>query len=50
MRAFADLMNNRDGRHLHHWIIQIQADGLPALYPFTAGLSRTSTPSSPDSA
>lgn len=42
VRAFAGLMNNRNGRHLHHWIAQVQADDLPALHTFTVGLISTS--------
>ncbi|WXH43010.1 transposase family protein [Streptomyces netropsis] len=34
MRAFADLMNNRQGRHLHQWIAPVEADDLPALHTF----------------
>ncbi|MEV4872077.1 transposase [Streptomyces syringium] len=40
VRAFADLMNNRNGRHPHRRIAQVQADGLPALHAFTAGLTQ----------
>ncbi|WP_087924530.1 transposase [Streptomyces albireticuli] len=38
VRAFAELMNNRQGRRLHSWIALVQADDLPALHTFTTGL------------
>ncbi|MFE5873583.1 ISL3 family transposase [Streptomyces roseifaciens] len=40
VRAFADLMNNRNGHQLHHWIAKVKADDLPALHTFTAGLAQ----------
>lgn len=40
VRAFADLMNNRNGRHLHRWISRVEADDLPALHTFIAGLAQ----------
>ncbi|GHC72934.1 ISL3 family transposase [Streptomyces cinnamoneus] len=40
VRAFADLMNNRNGHQLHHWIAKAQADDLPALHTLTAGLAQ----------
>ncbi|MEU3829814.1 transposase [Streptomyces sp. NPDC029080] len=38
--AFADLMNNRHGHRLNEWIARVEADDLPALHTFTAGLAR----------
>ncbi|MFJ1990863.1 transposase [Streptomyces asiaticus] len=40
VRAFAELMNNRQGRHLGTWIARVQDDDLPALHTFTTGLSQ----------
>ncbi|MEV6319541.1 transposase [Streptomyces sp. NPDC051776] len=38
VRAFAELMNNRHGRHLKEWITAVRADQIPALQTFAAGL------------
>ncbi|MEU9015952.1 ISL3 family transposase, partial [Streptomyces sp. NPDC048479] len=38
VRDFAELMNNRRGRHLKKWIAAVQADQIPALNTFAAGL------------
>ncbi|MFJ8026821.1 transposase [Streptomyces sp. NPDC096311] len=41
VRAFAELMNDRQGKHLDQWITQIQADDdLPALHTFVTGLGQ----------
>ncbi|MFE2720622.1 transposase [Streptomyces mirabilis] len=40
IRAFAELMNNREGRHLGQWIDRVQADDLPALHSFVNGLGQ----------
>ncbi|MET7913970.1 ISL3 family transposase [Streptomyces avermitilis] len=40
VRAFAELMNNRQGRHLDQWITSVQADDLPALHTFVTGLGQ----------
>ncbi|MFI1259236.1 ISL3 family transposase [Streptomyces netropsis] len=40
VRAFPGLMNNRNGRQLHLWVAKVQADDLPALHTFTAGLTQ----------
>ncbi|MGW1170562.1 DesA/ISL3 alpha bundle tail domain-containing protein [Streptomyces sp. NPDC002550] len=40
VRAFAELMNNRQGRHLDQWIDAVQADDLPALHGFATGLGQ----------
>ncbi|MFB8778032.1 hypothetical protein [Streptomyces broussonetiae] len=37
VRAFAQLMNDRQGEHLNEWITQVQADELPALHTFVTG-------------
>jgi len=39
-RVFAELMNNRQGRHLDQWIDRVQADDLPALHSFVNGLAQ----------
>ncbi|GGJ08452.1 hypothetical protein [Streptomyces brasiliensis] len=33
VRAFAELMDNRRGRHLDGWIVRVQDDDIPALSP-----------------
>ncbi|WP_058043776.1 transposase [Streptomyces roseifaciens] len=38
VRAFAELMNNRQVHQVHSWIARFQADDLPALHTFAAGL------------
>ncbi|MET9088879.1 transposase [Streptomyces sp. NPDC004237] len=38
VRTFAELMNNRRGRQLKEWIAAVQADQIPALNTFAAGL------------
>lgn len=38
--AFAELMNNRQGRNLDQWIAGVQADDLPALHGFVNGLGQ----------
>ncbi|MEV8099489.1 transposase [Kitasatospora sp. NPDC085879] len=38
VRAFAELMNNRRGRKLKEWIATVQADQIPAVATFAAGL------------
>jgi transposase len=38
VRAFAELMNDRRGRQLKKWIAAVQADQVPALHSFAAGL------------
>ncbi|MGW7381821.1 hypothetical protein [Streptomyces sp. NPDC054794] len=40
VRAFAELMNGRQGRHLDQWITQVQAEDLPALHTFVTGLGQ----------
>ncbi|MFE9883383.1 ISL3 family transposase, partial [Streptomyces sp. NPDC005784] len=40
VRAFAELMNNRQGQHLGQWIERVQADDLPALHSFVNGLGQ----------
>jgi transposase len=40
VRSFAELMNNRDGHRLGQWITAVQADDVPALHTFTAGLAQ----------
>ncbi|WP_405753190.1 transposase [Streptomyces sp. NBC_00012] len=40
VRAFAELMNNRQGRQLGQWIEHVQADELPALHTFVNGLGQ----------
>jgi transposase len=40
VRAFAELMNNRQGRLLDQWIAAVQADDLPALHTFVSGLGQ----------
>lgn len=40
MRAFTELMNNRQGRHLDQWIERVRADDLPALHRFANGLDQ----------
>ncbi|MFD4264137.1 ISL3 family transposase [Streptomyces sp. NPDC058534] len=40
VRAFAELMNNRQGRQLGQWIERVQADDLPALHGFVNGLGQ----------
>lgn len=40
VRAFAELMNNRQGRGLGAWIARVQDDDLPALHTFTTGLTQ----------
>ncbi|MEU5348115.1 ISL3 family transposase [Streptomyces sp. NPDC020766] len=40
IRAFAELMNNRQGRHLGQWIDRVQSDDLPALHSFVNGLGQ----------
>ncbi|MEU4864265.1 ISL3 family transposase [Kitasatospora aureofaciens] len=40
VRAFAELMNNREGRQLDKWIVAVQADDLPALHTFVTGLGQ----------
>ncbi|WP_445030755.1 ISL3 family transposase [Streptomyces sp. SAS_270] len=39
-RAFAELMNHRDGQHLHAWITRVENDDLPALQTFVTGLGQ----------
>ncbi|MEU6370923.1 transposase [Streptomyces sp. NPDC046931] len=38
--AFAELTNNRQGQHLGQWIDRVQADDLPAVHTFAAGLGQ----------
>lgn len=38
VRAFAELMNNRRGKHLNEWIARVQDTDLPAPHTFLAGL------------
>ncbi|MCX4404074.1 transposase [Streptomyces sp. NBC_01764] len=40
VRAFAELMNNRQGRDLNQWITSVQADDLPALHTSVTGLGQ----------
>lgn len=40
VRAFAELMNNRQGRDLGQWITGVQSDDLPALHTFVTGLGQ----------
>ncbi|WP_434600592.1 ISL3 family transposase [Streptomyces sp. A5-4] len=40
VRAFAELMNNRQGKHLDQWIESVTADNLPALHTFVTGLGQ----------
>ncbi|MFH9968893.1 transposase [Streptomyces mirabilis] len=40
VRAFAELMNDRQGKHLDQWIAGVQADDLPALHTFVTGLGQ----------
>ncbi|RSN05248.1 hypothetical protein DMH25_20630 [Streptomyces sp. WAC 01325] len=40
VRVFAELMNDRQGKHLDQWITQVQADDLPALHTFVTGLGQ----------
>ncbi|MFH9355516.1 transposase [Kitasatospora sp. NPDC017646] len=40
VRAFAELMNNREGWQLDKWIVAVQADDLPALHTFVTGLGQ----------
>lgn len=40
VRAFAELMNNRQGRHLDRWVEAVRADDLPALQGFVNGLGQ----------
>ncbi|MEU6230655.1 transposase [Streptomyces sp. NPDC047042] len=40
VRAFAGLMNNRQGRNLDQWITRVQGDDLPALHTFVTGLGQ----------
>ncbi|MEU3100645.1 ISL3 family transposase [Streptomyces griseoflavus] len=40
VRAFAELMNNRQGKHLDQWITSVTADDLPALHTFVTGLGQ----------
>lgn len=40
IRAFTELMNNRQGRDLGQWIDRVQADDLPALHSFVNGLGQ----------
>ncbi|MEU9247898.1 ISL3 family transposase [Streptomyces sp. NPDC048385] len=40
VRAFAELMNDRQGKHLDQWITQVQDDDLPALHTFVTGLGQ----------
>ncbi|MCE7083546.1 ISL3 family transposase [Streptomyces sp. ST2-7A] len=39
-RAFAELMNNLQGRDLDQWIERVRADDLPALHGFINGLGQ----------
>ncbi|GAA2500718.1 hypothetical protein GCM10010406_41540 [Streptomyces thermolineatus] len=47
VRAFAELMNNRQGRLLHRWIADVRSDDLPDLHTFVNGLGQDLTPSPP---
>ncbi|MGW6362450.1 ISL3 family transposase [Streptomyces sp. NPDC055092] len=40
VRAFAELMNNRQGKYLDQWITRVKADDLPALHTFVTGLGQ----------
>ncbi|MEV5880632.1 ISL3 family transposase [Streptomyces sp. NPDC052101] len=40
VRVFAELMNDRQGKHLDQWIAQVQADDLPTLHTFVSGLGQ----------
>jgi transposase len=40
IRAFAELMSGLHGERLHQWITRVEADQLPELHSFTAGLKR----------
>ncbi|MEV0183212.1 transposase [Streptomyces sp. NPDC050625] len=40
VREFAELMNDRQGKHLDQWITHVQADDLPALHTFVTGLGQ----------
>lgn len=40
VRAFAELMNDRQGKHLDQWITQVQDDDLPVLHTFVTGLGQ----------
>ncbi|WP_336246786.1 ISL3 family transposase [Streptomyces cupreus] len=40
VRAFAELMNNRQGQDLDQWIERVQADDLPSLHGFVNGLGQ----------
>ncbi|MEW2402018.1 transposase [Streptomyces sp. NPDC046862] len=40
VRSFAELMNNRNGHRLGQWIEAVQADDVPSLHTFTAGLGQ----------
>lgn len=40
VRAFAELMNNRQGKYLAQWITRVKADDLPALHTFVTGLGQ----------
>ncbi|MFF0228206.1 ISL3 family transposase [Streptomyces sp. NPDC004629] len=40
VRAFAELMNDRRGQDLGHWIDRVQADDLSALHGFVNGLGQ----------
>jgi transposase len=38
--SFAEIMCRLQGERLHQWIARVEADQLPELHPFTAGLKR----------
>ncbi|WP_246568164.1 ISL3 family transposase [Polymorphospora rubra] len=38
--AFAEILTNRHGHHLNHWITTVNTDDQPDLRSFTAGLQR----------
>ena len=38
--AFAEIMSGLHGQRLHQWITRVEADQLPDLHSFTAGLKR----------
>lgn len=40
VRSFAELMNNRQGRHLGQWMDTVRADDLPTLHSFVNGLGQ----------
>ncbi|MGW1924202.1 transposase [Streptomyces massasporeus] len=40
VRAFAELMNDRQSKHLDQWIASVQAEDLPALHAFVTGLGQ----------